>query len=167
MNLASREANLVTIARIARGGGGHELALRELARQRFGNRTRGIGRAGHAHGLAAEGLDLGGMVMGFVLEEEQPVLIFAVHIDGHLHRAGVDFLRLIDILHNALGLEVLRANGAHVHEAHRLMLAAKFGAHSQVFVKRGLHAGVIDGDIGKLGAGGSGRTNKCRQPSPR
>ena len=24
--------------------------------------------------------------------------------------------------------------------------------HSQVFVKRGLHAGVIDGDIGKLGA---------------
>ena len=172
MNLASREANLVTIARIARGRGGHELALRELARQRFGNRARGIGRAGHAHGLvhvaatrkgvanraaharcrAAERLDLGGMVMGFVLEEEQPVLVFTIHVDGHLHRAGVNFLRLVDILHNALGLEVLRANGAHVHEAHRLMLAAKFGAHSQVFVKRGLHAGVIDGDIGKLGA---------------
>ena len=172
MNLAGRKTDLVAIARIARGGGGHELALRELARQRFGNRARGVGRAGHAHGLvhvaaarkgvanraaharcrAAERLDLGGVIVGFVLEEEQPVLVFAVHVDGHLHRAGVDFLRLIDILHNTPGLEVLRANGAHVHEAHRLMLAAKFGAHGQVFVERGLHAGVVDGDIGKLGA---------------
>ena len=190
MDLAGRKTNLVAIARIARGSVVLTCAA-ETCRQRFGNRARGIGRAGHTHGLihvaaarkgvanraaharcrAAERLDLGGMVMGFVLEEEQPVLVFTIHVDGHLHRAGVNFLRLVDILHNALGLEVLRANGAHVHEAHRLMLAAKFGTHGKVFVERSLHAGVINGDIGKLGAKRgiwrSGRTNKCRQPSPR
>ena len=71
--------------------------------------TSGSPAAGHTHGLidvaaagqrvadgaadaggrAAEGLDLGGVVVGLVLEQEQPVLVLAVHVALDLDGAGV------------------------------------------------------------------------------
>ena len=71
-----------------------------LPGMRLGHGRQRVGRAGHAHGLvdvaaagqgvadgaadaggrAAEGLDLGGVVVGLVLEQEQPVLLLAVDV---------------------------------------------------------------------------------------
>ncbi len=55
-----------------------------------------------------------GMIVGFVLEQEQPwLLIMAIH-QPHLHRAGVDFFDSSKILQNTVLLEPLRADGAHI-----------------------------------------------------
>ena len=173
-NLAGGEANLVAVAGVAGSSGGHELALRELAGRRLGDGTRGVGRAGDAHGLvdvaaagervadgaadaggrAAERLNLGGVVVRFVLEEEEPVLVLAVNVHGDLHGAGVDLLGLVQVLELAGVLEPLGADGAHVHEADRLGVAAKLVTHLEVLLEGGLHRGVIDLDVLELRAKG-------------
>ena len=89
VHLAGCQADLVAVGRVARRRRGHQLALRQLARQRLAHGHERVGRAGHAHGLvdvaapgkrvadsaahaggrAAERLDLGGMVVRLVLEQ--------------------------------------------------------------------------------------------------
>ena len=115
--MAGGKADLVAVGGIARGGGGGQFALGQLARQRLVHGGTGVAAAGDAHGLvdigpagervadgaadaggrAAEGLDLGGVVVGLVLEHEQPVLLLAVYIHGNVDRAGVDLLALIQV----------------------------------------------------------------------
>ena len=90
------------------------------------------------------------MVVGFVLEQEQPILIMAIHINLYLDGAGVDFFGFIKILQNAVLLEPLRADGAHIHEAYRLFVAAKLVTHLKILIERGLHGRVIDLHIIKL-----------------
>ncbi len=144
VHLAGREADLVAVGAVARRGRAHDLALRQLARKRLAHRDGGIAGAGHAHGLvhvaaagqrvadgaadagcrAAKRLDLGRVVVRLVLEQEQPVLVLAVDVHLHLHGAGVYLLGLVQVLEDALALQVLRANGAHVHQADGLLVAA-------------------------------------------
>ena len=50
-----------------------------------------------AGGRAAEGLDLGGVVVRFVFEHQKPVLLLAVHHGGYMDRAGVDLLALVEL----------------------------------------------------------------------
>ena len=174
VDLAGGKADLVAVARIAGRGGGHELALGQLAFHGLRNGYRGVGRARDAHGLvdvaapaqgvadaaadaggrAAEGLDFGGVVVGFVLEEEEPVLVLAVDVDLHFHGAGVDLFRFVEMLEDALALQVLGADRAHVHQAHGAVVAAEFAAHSQIPVEGGLHGFVVDFDVGEVGAEG-------------
>ena len=112
---AGGQANLVAIGGVAVGCAGNDAALGKLAGQRFADRHRGIARAGDAHGLvdvgtagqgiadgaadaggrAAERLDLGGVVVGFVFKHQQPVLLLAVNGGADAHGAGVDFLALV------------------------------------------------------------------------
>ena len=100
VDLAGGKADLVAVAGVAGSGGGDQLALGQLAGHRLGDGLQRVGRAGHAHGLvdvaaagqgvadgaadaggrAAERLDLGGVVVGLVLEQKQPVLQLAVDI---------------------------------------------------------------------------------------
>ena len=172
VHLTGGQADLVAVGRVAGCGGGDELALGELALKRFGHRHGRIGGAGHAHGLvhvgtagqrvadaaadaggrAAERFDLGGVVMRLVLEQEQPVLVVAVHIHLHLDSAGVDLLGFVEVLQNAVLLEPLRADRAHIHQTHRLGVAAQLVAHLKILVERGLDRGVIDCDLVKLRA---------------
>ena len=172
VDLAGRQANLVAVGAVACGCLRHDLALGQLALQRLRDRRARVGSAGHAHGLVhvaasrqrvadaaadagcgtTEGFDLGGVVVRFVLEQEQPILLFAIHIHLHLDGAGVDFLGFVKVLQNPLGLEVLGADRANVHEAHRLAVAAELMADLQVFVERLLHHGVIDCHIGETRA---------------
>ena len=129
---AGSKANLVAIGGVARSSSLAQLALRQLVfeglRQRYGRVTR----TGHAHRLinvratrqrvadgaaeagsrAAERLDLGRVVVGLVLEHEQPVLVVAVHECLHLNGAGVDLLGLVEILQVAALFEHLSADGA-------------------------------------------------------
>ena len=173
-HLAGGEADLVAVAGVAGRGGGHELALRELAGKRLGHGARGVGRAGDAHGLvdvatarervadgaadaggsAAERLDLGGVVVGLVLEEEEPVLVLPVDVDLDLDGAGVDLLGLVEARELARVFEPLGADGAHVHEADGLGVAAQLVAHLEVPVEGGLDRGVVDLHVLELGAKG-------------
>ena len=167
VHLARGQADLVTVAGVTGSSRGDQLALRQLARQCFGHGHQRVRRTGDAHGLvhvaaarqgvtdsaaqargrAAERLDFRGVVVRFVLEQVQPVLVLAVHVHLALHRAGVDFLGLVQAGKDALGLQPLRADGAHVHKAHGLGVATQFVAHVQVLLVRGLHALVIDGNV--------------------
>ena len=92
--------------------------------------------------------------MGLVLEEEQPILVLAVNVHGHLDGAGVDLLGLVQICEDALGFKPLGADSAHVHEADGLLVAAQLVAHLHVAVEGGLDHGVIDLDVLEHGAKG-------------
>ncbi len=173
-HLAGREADLVAVGGVAGRGGAHELALRQLALERLARGDGGVGRAGDAHGLvdvaaprqrvadraadaggrAAEGLDLGGVVVGLVLEEEEPVLVGPVDVDLHLDGAGVDLLRLVEVGEDALVLEVLGADRAHVHEGDGPLVALQLAAHLEVALEGGPDHVVVDLDVVELGAEG-------------
>ena len=92
------------------------------------------------------------MVVRLVLEQKQPVLVDAVHVDLHLHGAGVDLLGFVEVGQDALGFQVLRADGAHVHQADRLLVASQLVAHLEVLRERLLDHGVIEGDLVEHGA---------------
>lgn len=91
------------------------------------------------------------MVVGFVLEQEQPILLFAVNVDLALYRAGVNLVGLVEPLKAAMRTQVLGTNGAHIHQAYRLMIATQLGAHSKILLECELHRFVVDLDVGKLG----------------
>ena len=175
VDLAGCEADLVAVGRIAGCCGGDQLALGQLALKRFGHRNRGVCRAGHAHCLvdvaaagqgiadgsadagcrAAEGLDFRGMVVGFVFEEIEPVLFFAIDVALDFDGAGVDFLGFVEVFQDALGFEPLGADSAHVHEADGFLVAAELVAHGEVLLERGLYGFVVDLHVLKNGAEGS------------
>ncbi len=164
VHLAGGQADLVAVGGIARGRRGDELALGELALQRFGHRNGRVRRTGHAHrlvhvgaagqgvadaaadagGRATERLDFGRMVVRLVLEQEQPVLVVAVHVHLHFDGAGVDLLGFVEVPQNAVLLEPLRADRAHVHQTHRLLVAAELVADLKILVERGLDGGVVN-----------------------
>ena len=173
-HLAGRQADLVAVARVAGRRGAHELALRELAGYGLGDRHRGVGRAGDAHGLvhvgasrervadgtadagrrAAEGLDFRRVVVRLVLEEEKPVLVLPVHVHRDLDRAGVDLLGLVQVAQLSGVSQVFGADGAHVHERDGTLVATQLMPQLQVTVEGRLHGGVIDAQLGELRAEG-------------
>ena len=172
------QANLVAVGGIARSSGLAQLALRQLVLEGLRERHGRVARTGHAHCLinvgaagqrvadrtaeagssAAERLDLSRVVVGFVLEHEQPVLIVAVHERLNLDGAGVDLLGLVDVLQVAALFKHLGSNRAHVHQRNRtlgsLFLAVDFYAGSHVAVKCVLHHLIFElyvVDLGKEG----------------
>ena len=60
-------------------------------------RERVTDAAADAGGRAAEGLDLGRMVVGLVFEHQQPVLRLTVDRGGDVDGAGVDLLALVEL----------------------------------------------------------------------
>lgn len=124
MDLACGQTDLIAIGGVARGRSGHDFALWQFSGQRLVERGGRISGAGDAHrlihiaasgegiadgpadagGRTAERLDLRGVVMRFVFEQEQPFLILTIDVDGGLHRAGVDLLGLIQVAQHAGGL---------------------------------------------------------------
>ena len=65
------------------------------------------------------------MVVGLVLEHEEPVLILPVHIHLDAHGTGVYLLGFIQILELALRLELTGTDGGNIHQSNRLVLSAK------------------------------------------
>ena len=135
-HMAGGQANLVAVGGVARGGGLGDLALGQLALQRLVHGDPGVAAAGDAHGLvdvhpagqgvpdaaadaggrAAEGLNLGGMVVGLVLEHQQPVLLLAVHHGGDVDGAGIDLLAFVQLGEQAPLFQGLGADGGQVHQ---------------------------------------------------
>ena len=142
---AGGQTDLVAVGGIARCGSGDNFPLRQLAGNGLGHGFQGIGSAGNPHGTvhiapagqgvpdsaadagssAAEGLDFRGMVVGFVLEKQQPGFFHAVYRDVHLYGAGVDFLALIQFVQLSHGAQVLDRNGRQIHQTDGLGLTAK------------------------------------------
>ena len=60
------------------------------------------------------------MVVGFVLEQKQPVFFLTLYGCLDFHGAGVYFFRLIKAIHLALSLQSLGRNGSYVHKGDRL-----------------------------------------------
>ena len=142
-DLPGGQANLVAVGRCTRGRAASNGDLRQFAGQGVGNVFARIGAAGQAHGLihvgapgkriayraadagggAAEGLDFGGVVMGFVFELQQPGLRFAVIngavIDINKHGAGVHFRRDFHGWQFALGTTIARVDGGEIHKSKR------------------------------------------------
>ena len=131
IHLAGGKADLVAVGGVTGSGSGHQLALGQLAGHGLADRLERVACAGDTHSLidvaaagqrvadstadtggsTAEGLDLGGVVVSLVLEQEQPVLILAVDVTLDLDGAGVDLLRLVQILQDTLLLQLLGTNG--------------------------------------------------------
>ena len=174
VHLTGSQTDLVAVGGVTGGCGGDQLALGQLAGHGLADRLERVACAGDTHSLidvaaagqrvadstadtggsTAEGLDLGGVVVSLVLEQEQPVLILAVDVTLDLDGAGVDLLRLVQILQDTLLLQLLGTNGGKVHHAAGLVLAAQLGAHRHVAVKGLLHHSVIDLHIVQNGAEG-------------
>ncbi len=103
-----------------------------------------------AGGCAAKRLDLGGVVMSFILEQVKPVFLMAVHVHLDLDGAGIDLFGLVQPRKDSLVFEPLGPDGPHVHEAHRLAGAAQRLAQAQVALEGRLHARVIRGHLVQL-----------------
>ena len=107
-----------------------------------------------AGGRAAEGLDLGGMVMRFILEHQKPVLLLAVHHGGHMDGAGVDLLALVELEEQPAGFERLCADGRNIHERLRALgsplRAVDLLARSKIARIGTLDGVIIDTDLVKV-----------------
>ena len=163
---AGGKADLVAVGAVAVGSRGDELALGQLALHGLGEALQRVCRARDTHGRvdigtagqrvadgaadagggSTEGFDLRRMVVGLILEEEQPVLVLAVVVDGHLDGTGVDLLGLVELLELALFAQDLRGQRADVHEVHGLR-AADALAVGEVFVISLLQELVLEGDF--------------------
>ena len=166
IHLAGGQADLVAVGAVACGGLGDDGALGQLAGHGLLNGLEGVGSTGHTHGgvdigpagqgvtdgpahaggRAAERLDLGGVVVGLVLEQQEPVLLAAVGIDLDLHGAGVDLFGLIQFAQLALLFQELGDDGADVHEVD--------GLGSVELLSRGqiVLIGLLEDGAGKLHA---------------
>ena len=142
-DLAGGQADLVAVGGIPRGSAGGDLPAGQLAVEGLFKGHGGVAAAGDTHGLVhigpagegvpdgaaqagggpAEGLDLRGVVVGLVLELDEPGFGLAVDGDGGLDGAGVDLIAHIQVGHQALFPQVLAADGGHVHQGHGLVLA--------------------------------------------
>ena len=140
-----RKPYLVAVGAVACRSGGHELLLRKLAGYGVLDPCERIGAAGNAHGVidiapagqgiaycaahaggsTAERLYLRGMVVGFVLEQEQPRLVFAVNIDIDPDRAGVYLVRFVKVPELSALFERLCRNAGKVHETDALLISRR------------------------------------------
>ena len=110
-NLAGSKANLVAVAGITCCCRAHNGALRKFSRKGLRNRNGWVCSACDAHCLvdvaaarkrvadsatdagsrATKRLNLGWVVVSLVLEEEEPVFVFAINVYLDLYGTGVDF----------------------------------------------------------------------------
>ena len=176
--MAGGKANLVAVGGVAGGSGLGQLPLGQLAGDGVRHGDAGVAAAGEPHGLidispagqgvpdaaadagggAAEGLDLRGVVVGLVLEHQQPVLLLAVHRGGDVDGAGVDLLALVDICEQAPLFQDLGPDSGHIHQClgtdSGLFLAVDLHPRGQIPLIGGL-GGVVQ-DLHLVDVGGEG-----------
>ncbi len=177
-DVAGSQADLVAVGRIACGSGLAQLTLGQLAGDGLAEGLPGVACAGDAHGLvdvgtagqgvtdtaadtggcAAEGLDFGGMVVGLVLEHQQPVLLLAVDGGCDMDGAGIDLFALVQLGEHSPLLQRLSADGGNVHQGLgtlcSLLFAIDLHTGSQVPLVSGLHGFVMDLDVIQVGGEG-------------
>ena len=163
-DLARSKANLVAVAGITCGRRAHNGALWKLSRKGLRNWNGWVCSARDAHCLvdvaaarkrvadsatdagsrATKGLNLGWVVVSLVLEEEEPVFVFAVNVHLDFYGTGVDFFRLIKIGEDALLAKILCTNSGHIPKRDGAIFSPKLFAHGEVLLKRSLYQVIIN-----------------------
>ena len=69
------------------------------------------------------------MVVGLVLELEEPFLGLSVNIDIHIDAASVVLLALLKVIEHSVGAEPAGTDGCEIHQAEGLLAASEVGAH--------------------------------------
>ena len=153
-DMTRRKTDLVAVGGVAVCRADADLSLRQLAGNGILDRHQRIRRAGDAHCLidiasagervtdrtaeagrgAAERLNLGRMVVGFVLEHEDPVLGAAVGLNLDFHGAGVDLLALVECGDLAVCFELAHCHCRHIHERDRLLASAELSADAEIIL---------------------------------
>ena len=172
------QTDLVAVARIACRGLLRDHALGQLARERLRHRLIDIARTRYAHGLidigaarqriadraaqtgrrAAERFDFRGVVVGFVLELQQPPLGTAVDLHVDIDRASVVLVAHLQIVQQPPLAQKAGADRGQIHQAEALMLAAQLAADREVQSERILDLvlceRLLDGDLLQFGRKG-------------
>ena len=132
---------------IARTRHTHGLVDVAAPRQRVADRTAQTGRS------AAEGFDLGGVVVCLVLELQQPLFGLPVHVDVDEDRAGVVLLAHFQIVQLADFAQVTGADRGQIHQAEGFFVAAQFAADLMIQLQRllqlGSHERLVDPNRGQ------------------
>ena len=146
------QSDLIAVARITGSGLEADDALGQFAGQRFAYGLIDISRTRHTHRLidvaatrqriadgtaqagrsTAERLDLGRVVMGFVLELQEPFLGPAIDVHIDENAACVVLLAHLQVIEQSLAAQVTGTDGRQVHQADALALAPQFAADFQV-----------------------------------
>ena len=178
-DLAGGQADLVAVGGVPRRRAGGDLPAGQLAVECLFEGDGGVAAAGDPHGLVhigpagqgvpdgaaqaggrpAEGLDLRGVVVGLVLELDEPGLGLAVDGNGGLDGAGIDLIAHVQIGDQALLPQVFPADGAHVHQGDGLVLALvqllpQGEVPAQGVLHRLLQGALLHLDVGELGEEG-------------
>ena len=99
--------------RIAAAGVAHRLMDIDTSGQRVTDTAADTGRR------AAEGFDLGRVVVGLILEHEEPVFLLAVDLRFDMDGTGVDLFRFIDLRAETALLQGLGTDRRQVHQRDR------------------------------------------------
>ena len=114
--------------------------------------------AADAGGRAAKGLNLRGMVVGFVLEHQEPVLVFPIHRCGNMDGAGVDLLALVQLREHPLLFQILGADGGNIHQGlgplSRLLFPVNRHTGGKILLIGFLHGLIVDGHLVQVGGEG-------------
>ena len=163
---ARRQANLIAIGGITRRGRGDQLPLRQLAGEGLAHRNRRIRRARHPHGAidirpaaqgipdraadtgrrAAKGFNLRRMIMGFIFKQQEPGLLLSVRLHFDLHRAGVDFLALVQLREFAVSLQIPDRHGGQIHQAGGFILPAQLPPYREIIPPGPLQQRILKAD---------------------
>ena len=177
-NVACCKADLVAVGRIARRCGLCQSALGQLALKGILQWSAGISAAGKAHCLmyvcssgegiadaaanagsrAAEGLNLGGVVMGLVFKHKEPVLIHAVNLGVYADGAGVYLFALVQLRQHSPLFEGLCAYGGDIHKGLGALCGLFFAVYLYPGVKVALVCGldslILNGNAVQMGGEG-------------
>ena len=159
------KADLIAVGGIACRRRGHQLPLGQLAGHGVRHGYQRIRCTGDPHGLihigaAAEGipngtanaggstaerLDFRGMVVGLVLEHEEPGFFLPVHVHRDFDGAGVDLLAQVNVGGLSRLLQVLAPHGGNVHQVHGLLpIPVDFLPGSKIPTESLLHCRLAD-----------------------
>ena len=87
------------------------------------------------------------MIVGLVLEQQQPGLGLPVHGHIHLHRAGVDLLALVQLLQLTPLPQHLSRHGGQIHEAQGPVLPTQFLPGVQIPLPGAFQQLIREGDL--------------------
>ena len=170
------QTDLVAVGGVAGCGAGGNIALRQLALEGLLARSVDVTCAGQTHGLvdpratrqrvadcatetgrgATEWLDFGRVVVGLVLEHEEPLAVIALDVD--VDGAGVDFFGDFLVIHDTRATQFAAHDGAHVHQGAWLVRATVELTQLVVATQRAIQlrgkARLVVLDGGQLGVEG-------------
>ena len=167
-NVTGSKTDLVAVGGVTGCSCLAQFPLGQLAGNGFVQGLPGICSAGDAHSLmdisttgqrvtdtatdtgscAAERLDFGGVVMGLILEHQEPILVLAVYLGIDVNRTGIDFLALVQLRKQTALFQCLCADGGNIHQCLgtlcSLLLAVDFHTGSQIPLISGSYCGIVN-----------------------